>query len=230
MNQISMENKKCQAGFTLIECLLAIAILSLVLISIISLQSSVVSVTYQSINKIKSTWAMKKTFAQLDYVVDVLGMEGVPESKEWNWSQDESFQISLTSKEPKDLKLSDFLITAYKFYNFTKKQDSSIDIEKTLAPFTAILDQQTIAKTTVESNTIGTMKNLGPFLNVNLTVNWTTGKEKKHIEDSLLLIRSATFFNLKLPTTLDKSSSGQQSPSSQQNKPSGQTQTPGGRL
>ncbi len=198
--------KKQENGFTIIECLLAIVILSFIVMSVISLQSSVINITYQSINKIKSTWAMKKTFAQVEYIIDTIGLDGLPDSKEFQWSQDESFKINVNSMEPKDLKLSDFLITAYKFYNFTTKQDSTIDIEKTLAPFATVLDQQPDASKNLANIMNSTKKNI-PFLNIDLSVNWNSGKEKKQLQDTLLLINSSSFFNINIPIPNSKSTS-----------------------
>ena len=67
-----MANKR-QSGFTLIESLMAISILSIVAVQILNVQSSSIQVAQSSRDNMRATWAMRSAISQMEYALDALG-------------------------------------------------------------------------------------------------------------------------------------------------------------
>lgn len=111
-----MTNRNRQSGFTLLETLLAIGILSVVIVQVISVQSTNVAVTQIARDNIQATWAMRQAQSQLEYVLDTLGVPGLPKAApefEWKPMPDDSYVVKMEFKDV-NVKPSEVLITALK--------------------------------------------------------------------------------------------------------------------
>lgn len=116
-------------GFTLLETLLAIGILSVVIVQVLSVQSSNVSITQVSRDNVRATWAMRQAISQLQYVLDTLGVEGLPKNPvEFAWSADEKFVVRVEVKE-ENIEASRLLMSAMKLASFGQQPDEESDEE-----------------------------------------------------------------------------------------------------
>lgn len=66
------------AGFTLLESLLAIGILVTVFSQIVGVQASSLSVARNNKANIQATWALRSLASQIEYIVDVRGVKALP--------------------------------------------------------------------------------------------------------------------------------------------------------
>lgn len=177
-----------QQGFTLIECILAIGILSIVVASIVGLQSSIISVTQIASDSMRASWAARSAIAQMQYLIDSQGQANVPEKTTIPWITDNQFSINVERTELKDVKISQFLTSALGVYNLVNPSgNENIDVDKMLGAVTTMLD------TSAGSNPKGF------FSNVVINVNWTSGITPKTISEGFFLIDKDTFTNVKLP-------------------------------
>jgi Tfp pilus assembly protein PilV len=89
----------CQDGFSLLEALLAIGILALVTVQIVSVQSASMEITGSSAMNQQATWALRSANAQLQYVLDVYGVEGLRPSAEYTFGPDKAMTVSVQTEE-----------------------------------------------------------------------------------------------------------------------------------
>jgi hypothetical protein len=190
-------------GFTILECILAVGILSAVLASLVGLQSSIIYVAQNSMDKLKASWAMKQANAQIDYVLNSAGLSGIPENSTFVWSGDNKFTISIQRKDLNEVKPSQFLITALKFYNMANSSDGDTqDEDKSLAPITQFLDNipMNISNDIYENKSKTKSVDQSNFVNIFVTVNWTSGSVSSVLTDGLFLLDYNTLSNIKLPS------------------------------
>ncbi len=181
-------NLKQQEGFTLFECILAIAILSVTVASIVGLQSSIISVTQLASDGMKASWAARSTIAQMQYVLEVQGQDHLPEEKTFPWMTDAQFSISIKRKELKDVKISQFLTSAMGIYNIINPQgNENTDVDKMLASITSLLDASAGSSPK------------GFFSNFIIDVKWNSGIINKTISEGFFFVDKNTFSNIKLP-------------------------------
>lgn len=182
-----------EQGFTLIECILAIGILSIVVASIVGLQSSIISVAQISSDNLRATWAARSTIAQLQYVIDTQGQANIPEKTNIPWKLDNKYSIEIKRTELKDVKISQFLTSSLDIYNLVSPSgNENLDVAKMLGAITTILDSS------ANSNPKGF------FSNVIIQVNWTSGTIPKNITEGFFLMDKDTFSNVTLPDFPDK--------------------------
>ncbi|WGL59289.1 prepilin-type N-terminal cleavage/methylation domain-containing protein [Pigmentibacter sp. JX0631] len=175
-------------GFTLFECILAIAILSVTVASIVGLQSSIISVTQIASDGMKGSWAARSAIAQMQYIVETQGQDKLPEEKNYPWITDSQFSISLKRKELKDVKISQFLTSAIGIYNIVNPQgNENQDVDRMLASITSVLD-----------GTSGSSPK-GFFSNFLIEVKWTSGIVNKTINEGFFFVDKNTFANINLP-------------------------------
>lgn len=220
------QNDDASSGFTLIECILAVGVLAMGIASIIALQSSIVSTTRLSANKIWASWAMRSAIEQAQYVLDVQGQAVLPENKTYLWSNDENFSITISRKDLKDIKPSHFLLTALKVSHATDpKADENQDLDRTMAPIAAMLDnsvQSPRAKT--PSGGPAAISAQSYFCNLNVRTDWTEGTSKRSLSSTLFLIDPNVLSNFNPPS--NNNASGSQSQQGNGQSPGAQ---PGGK-
>lgn len=181
-------NLKQQEGFTLFECILAIAILSVTVASIVGLQSSIISVTQLASDGMKASWAARSTIAQMQYVNEIQGQDHLPEEKTFPWMTDPQFSIAIKRKELKDVKISQFLTSAIGIYNIVNPQgNENSDVDKMFASVTSLLDASAGSSPK------------GFFSNFIIEVKWTSGIINKTISEGFFFVDKNTFSNIKLP-------------------------------
>ncbi|WP_202914012.1 type IV pilus modification PilV family protein [Pigmentibacter ruber] len=184
-NLIKMQTAE---GFTLFECILAIAILSVTVASIVGLQSSIISVTQIASDGMKGSWAARSAIAQMQYVIETQGQDKLPEEKNYPWVTDSQFSISLKRKELKEVKISQFLTSAIGIYNIVNPQgNENQDVDRMLASITSVLD-----------SSAGSSPN-GFFSNFLIEVKWTSGIVNKTINEGFFFVDKNTFANINLP-------------------------------
>ncbi len=185
---INNNQRDHQQGFTLIECILAIGILSVVVASIVGLQSSIISVTQIASDSMRASWAARSTIAQMQYLIDSQGQTNLPENTTIPWVTDNQFSINVERTELKDVKISQFLTSALGVYNLVNPAgNENLDVDKMLSAVTTMLD--TSAGTNPK----------GFFSNVVIEVKWTSGITPKTISEGFFLIDKDTFANVTLP-------------------------------
>ena len=192
-----------EAGFTLLECILAIGILSSVLASLVALQSSIIYVAQNSMDKLKAVWAMRQAESQLDYIIDAGGLSAIPAKAAFVWSADKRFTVSINKKNLNDIKPSQFLITALKFYNLSKG-DEDTDVQRMLAPVVQLIDTPPATSSSGTENTsIRKGVEDSNFINVFVAVSWLSGSTPLHFDDGLFLmdINSLSGLSLPIPST-----------------------------
>ncbi|APJ03273.1 type IV pilus modification PilV family protein [Silvanigrella aquatica] len=187
-NILNSTIKNKQEGFTLLECILAIGILSIVVASVVGLQSSIISVTQIASDSMRASWAARSAISQMQYIVDVQGQAEIPEKTTVPWETDNQFTTTITRKELKDVKVSHFLTSSLGVYNLVNPGgNENLDVDKMLASVTGMLD-----------STSGTNPK-GIFSNVVIEVKWTSGVLQKTIEEGFFFIDKKIFTNMVLP-------------------------------
>lgn len=177
-----------QQGFTLIECILAVGILSVVVASVVGLQSSIISVAQIASDNMRASWAARSTIAQMQYLIDTQGQDKMPENETIPWVTDNQFSIHVKRTELKDVKISHFLTSALGVYNLVDPAgNENLDVDKMLGAVTSMLDSS------AGSNSKGF------FSNVVIEVTWTSGITPKTISEGFFLIDKDTFANVNLP-------------------------------
>lgn len=200
------DHPNLEQGFTLIECILAIGILSVVVASIVGLQSSIISVTQLATDNMRASWAARSSIAQLQYLLDTQGQANVPESTTIPWITDPAFSINVTRTELKDVKISQFLTSALGVYNLVNPDgNDNLDVDKMLASITTLLDSS------AGSNSKGF------FSNVVVNVKWTSGITPKTISEGFFFIDKETFANVNLPDLDTKNNSSANNDNSNNN-------------
>ena len=90
---------ECQGGFSLLEAILAIGILSIVCIQIINVQSASMEIVAVSRSNQLATWAMRSANAQLQYVLDVYGVEGLRPSTEFKAGPEKDLTVTVETAQ-----------------------------------------------------------------------------------------------------------------------------------
>lgn len=211
----SMEDK--HAGFTILECILAVGVLALAIASIVGLQSSIVSSTRIAVNKMQASWAIRSAMEQVQYILDVQGQAFVPESVTFPWQGDTNFSTTVSRKDLNDIKPSQFLLSAMKVSNaMDPSANQNEDLDKIMAPIAAMMD-----------NSVGTLrpkaKNGGAsaptsaqsyFCNIVVSTNWSEGNTPQTLSEGLFLIDNDVLSNFKPPAPQKSDSSSSDNPSS----------------
>ena len=189
-------------GFTILECILAVGILSSVLASLVGLQTSIIYVAQNSMDKLKAVWAMRQATSQIDYVLDAGGIAAIPEKSAFVWTGDKRFTVVVTRKDLNDIKPSQFLTTALKFYNLANPGGNEhSDVDQMLAPITQLLDNSPLSPSpgSVENTAITRNANQSNFVDVFVSVNWNGGSDTQTLADGLFLMDNNALSNLQLP-------------------------------
>lgn len=221
-----------QKGFTLIECILAVGILSTVLFSIVALQSSIINTTQISSDKIKAIWALKSTLSQLEYILNTDGQAAVPDVVHFPWTGDKQFTITVQRVDLKKIKPSQFLFSALKVANLSPAfSNQHIDVDKTFGPIGAILDNtlengaahQPAAPTAAPAKSKPTsITSQSNFSNVIVKVQWNDGSTNREISSGLFLIDDSLFSDITIPQTGDSAGGGTSNSPKSPSTPSGQ--------
>ena len=165
-----------ESGFTLIESILAIGILSVVVVQLLSIQASTMQLTKTARDNIKSTWAMRQAVSQFEYYADVIGVKELKDFEtKFAWSGDPDFQIQLRSKEV-PVEASKLLTTGMKMGSAMNQQGSEAKAEdgtESLKAVFGMLDSQV-------------PKDL--YRSVSIVVSWKDGENTKSLEGGLVLI------------------------------------------
>ncbi len=199
MQNLRFQNDKNfdQKGFTLLECILAVGVLSSMLASLVALQSSVIYVAQNSREKLKANWAMRQGLSQLNYFLDEKGMGALSESVSFAWGEEGRFKIEIKKKDLNEIKPSHFLISAMKFYNLTNSGgNENLNVDLTLGPISKFIDGAPLGS---DSSNVTTSSSSSYFMNVFLSVNWSLGAEQKTLTNGFFLIDNNALSKIQLP-------------------------------
>lgn len=172
---------KSNKGFTLLEALLAMGILSIVTVQIINVQSSSVAVTSTTKNVTRATWAMRSAVSQLQYVLDAYGVEGLPKETAYNWPVDENFKVTVLTKET-IIEASKLLSTVMKLGSAGGKSEESDTAKKEEDPTKGMKEIGEILDGQIPKDM---------YRSVKLLVTWKDGETDKSIEGGMLVIDDA---------------------------------------
>jgi hypothetical protein len=189
-------------GFTILECILAVGILSSLIGSLIVIQSSIVAIAQNSIDTMKSTWALRQAAAQMDYVLDAGGFPSLKMKGNFSWPGDPKFQVTVEKQDLTEVKVSQFLKTAVKFYHLSDPMGSeNLDVDRTLAMAYAILDGSPLASSSslFENKSLQSDVSQTPFVNVILSVRWMQGSQAKVLEDGFFLMDNFALSSIRIP-------------------------------
>ena len=162
-------------------------------------------------DKLKATWSMKQAEAQLDYILDSAGFAGIKENSSFEWLTDKNFKVSIQKKDLNEVKPSQFLMTAIKFYNLNDSSGSkNLDVARALAPAVPILDNTPLSSTAAlfDNKAVRSRINPSAFINIVFVVNWLQGKQDQTFQDGLFLMDNYALASLQIPnlTSNDKES------------------------
>lgn len=169
---------KKSPGFSLLESVLAIGILSTMLVQIISMHSNSLAASQTAINNMKATWALRQAMAQMQYVVDVYGSK---EGTRFNnvsvpWSADPDFTIKATTKDM-PIEASRLLVSAFRigtaFSGGSEESDKQSDPAEAIKSF---------------AEQINTFVPRDIYRTVNLDVTWKQGEVTKNLDTGFFLI------------------------------------------
>ena len=221
------------AGFTIIETVLAIAILATFIGSIISLQASVSSVTLNSANRTKANWALRSAFSQAEYLIEVKGQGFFPEKSTFPWSAEKTYQLNVNRIDLDKLKPSDFVKTAFNVYYQSNPQESGANnVDQMMQLITTFLDtaaapvasQNSSSASTQQGNKNTTSQNksssdarpanVSGFSNLEINVQWKDGSNDKEWSNTLLLMDQNMISKINIPnlSTDDKKAPNGNSP------------------
>lgn len=109
---------------------MAIGIIAVVIVQTVSIESSSLSITQTTRNQMRAVWAMRQVYAQMEYVVDALGTDGLPKSDlNLGWSGDEQFTVNLLIKDS-NLEASRLLTSAMKLSQGMNTEEAPASGEK----------------------------------------------------------------------------------------------------
>lgn len=108
-----LKGTKRSSGFTLIEALLAIGILSVVAVQLIAVQGTTLVVAQSTFRNVTATWTLRSAMAQVEYVFDALGEEGFTPEATFVPSSAPEMKVTLVKKEA-DLEPSKLILSVMK--------------------------------------------------------------------------------------------------------------------
>lgn len=189
-------------GFTLLECILAVGVLALALSSIVALQSSIISSTRMAVNKMQASWAIRSAMEQVQYILDVQGQTFIPEKISFPWEGDNSFITTVSRKDLKEIKPSQFLLSALKVSNATNPSaNQNLDLDRTMAPIASMMDNSLeTPQSKAPNNTSAPTSAQSYFCNVLVTATWGEGTQKHTLSDGLFLIDDNVLSHFKPPS------------------------------
>lgn len=187
----SSQRKNHERGFSLIECILAVAVLSVVMGSLVVLQSSIAYLSVYSLNETKSVWAFQQALAQADYVLDRgLFVEYLPKDASFVWptAGTGSYTVHVLKIPKKEIKPSQFLASAFRAsVMLGAGGNRHADVDNILAPIANIIDNQ-LPETDQDGN----------FVNVSFDVSWPWDGGVRSLRDDLFFINHKAFAALQL--------------------------------
>jgi Tfp pilus assembly protein PilV len=172
----SLRGTESQNGFSLLEAILAIGVLALVAVQIVSVQSASMEITATSRNNQNATWALRSATAQLQYVLDVYGVDGLRPSTEYVFGPDKAFKVSVQSAETK-IEASRLFLTA-------------IQMAQSLAG--AEGDEEQTKELSAQYEQIGqTLDSQIPsdiYRTVKVAVSWKQGETERTMDGGFLIV------------------------------------------
>lgn len=215
-----LKNKQSQNGFTLLECILAVGVLALAISSIVALQSSIISSTRMAVNKMQASWAIRSAMEQVQYILDVQGQAFIPETASFPWEGDNNFTTTVSRKDLKEIKPSQFLLSALKVSNAADPSaNQNLDLDRTMAPIASMMDSSVGTPKSKASNaTSAPTSAQSYFCNVIVSATWGEGSQKYVSTDGLFLIDDNALSNFKPPAQKSESSSSSGNPQTEPGK------------
>lgn len=178
-------------GFTLLETLLAIGILSVVVAQVVSVQGTQISVSKIAADNIRATWALRHMISQLQYVVETLGVAGLPKNPvDIPWSGDVNFTIRLEVKEL-NVEPSRMILSAMKLaMGGLGGEDAANDESNKEAA------QDSMAGFKEMASLIDSKLPKDLYRSYNVTVSWKEGDKSRSIEGGGMIIDNKVLVGL----------------------------------
>jgi hypothetical protein len=168
---------KASAGFSLLEAVLAIGILAVVTIQIISVQTASMEISGTSHQNQQATWALRSATAQLQYVLDAYGVEGLRPKAEFPFGAEKQYSVLVESKET-TIEASRLFSTAVKMAQALggdagANEDENNKMSQQYKEIGQTLDSQ------IPKDIYRTIK---------VTVSWKQGETAREIEGGFLVV------------------------------------------
>jgi uncharacterized membrane protein YgcG len=168
---------KGNAGFSLLEAVLAIGILAVVTIQIINVQTASMEISGTSRQNQQATWALRSATAQLQYVLDAYGVEGLRPKAEFSFGAEKQYSVLVESKET-TIEASRLFSTAVKMAQALggdagASEDEDDKMSQQYKEIGQTLDSQ------IPKDIYRTIK---------VTVSWKQGEASREIEGGFLVV------------------------------------------
>jgi len=173
---------KRNSGFSLIEAILAIGILSVMLVQIVSIHSNSLAASQSAINNMKATWALRQGMAQLEYVLDVYGSKqgSMFQNIKVPWGADPEFSINVATKDS-PIEASRLLVSAFRIGTAFAGGGQEPEGEQGADPAEAIKGF---------ADQINSFVPRDIYRSLNIEVTWKQGDQNKGLDTGFFLIDS----------------------------------------
>jgi uncharacterized membrane protein YgcG len=176
-NDMRAVKKRIQSqGFSLLEAILAIGVLSIVVVQIVNVQSASMEIAAVSRANQGATWALRSATAQLQYVLDAYGVEGLRPTQEFTAGPEKEFTVLVRTEET-SIEASRLLVTALRmasvFGGQGPEDDRGREQEEQYKEIGQILDSQV-------------PKDI--YRTVQINVSWTLGGSTRQIDGGFLVV------------------------------------------
>ena len=170
-------SRTSERGFSLLEAVLAIGILAVVTIQIINVQSASMEISGTSRQNQQATWALRSATAQLQYVLDVYGVEGLRPKAEFPFGSEKQYNVLVETKET-SIEASRLFATAVKMAQALggEGSEASRDDEETAKQFEAV------------GQTLDSQIPKDIYRTIKVTVSWKQGEATREIDGGFLVV------------------------------------------
>lgn len=209
---------KSEAGFTIIETVLAIGVLAAAIASIVSLQASVVAVTSLASHHTQARWTLNSAFSQAEYLREVKGQDFFPEDSQFTWKGATDYNVDVKRKDLTKLKTSDFVKTALNiFFKTDPNSDDEKNVDQMVGVIAPFIDNPGTTNTLLQNLSGGASQPqagrdatpnpqapqkksaVGPYVNLEFLVSWKNGTTTKTWKNTLLIMNQKTLADITLP-------------------------------
>jgi prepilin-type N-terminal cleavage/methylation domain-containing protein len=158
--------KGLKEGFTLLECLLSLALLGAIMASMIGIQSSSQKIMQKSEKSLFAFWALRSALEQTYYRLDALGLkDGLKSSVSYESKLYPGYKVTISKEILKDFQTSELIEVIFKLQN--SDAEGSLEQVKGFLPSV--------------SKTINDAVKLESFAQINVGVSWDF-QNKNHQE------------------------------------------------
>jgi hypothetical protein len=173
-----------------------------------------------AVNKMQASWAIRSAMEQVQYILDIQGQAFIPETISFPWEGDNNFITTVSRKDLKEIKPSQFLLSALKVSNATDPSaNQNLDLDRTMAPIASMMDSSLgTPQSKAPNNTAAPTSAQSYFCNVLVTAAWGEGTQKQTLTDGLFLIDDNVLSHFKPPAQKSTSTAPSGNPQTEPGK------------